>query len=93
MIKLALLSFSLLFSATLFAKEICDLSAFKWDCDLKAKVMPKKHYKNLVYCGDTLVAISNNSRNTLGEYNHANVNMVLTVNGEYVDSPCNKYPY
>jgi hypothetical protein len=93
MMRTLLFCASLLFSSLGFAYGNCDISQFKWECDLKAKPKPSKYYKSLVYCGDTLVAISESSRKTLNRYVHANINMVLKVNGEFIDAPCKKYPY
>lgn len=83
----------MLFSSMALASGHCDISEFKWDCDLRAKTRPTSNYKSLVYCRDTLVAISEESRSTLNRFNHASINMVLKVNGEFIDAPCWKYPY
>lgn len=80
---IALLS---LLNSTSYAQ--CDLTRFKWECDLCPKVKPSSSAYSLVYCGNTRVYLNRQQYDTLVRYQRANVNMVLKVNGEYVDSPC-----
>ena len=79
--------FSFLPLNTLFAKN-CDLTQFRWDCDFPMKVQPSKSAQSLVYCGALRGYLTPAEFDILDHYNRKNVNMVLKVNGEYIESPC-----
>jgi len=83
--SLALMVLVLPFSQT-YAN--CDLTQFRWECDVPLHVKPTRSAPALVYCGNTQVYVSQRDYDTLVRYQRANVNMILTVNGEYMDSPC-----
>ena len=66
----------------------CDLTDFRWECELPIKHKPESQYPSLITCGATNIYVSKEQYIKLIRYQKANINMMLQVNGEFVDSPC-----
>lgn len=77
---------SLLCSSTAFAN--CDITQFRWECDIPIKRKPSHHHKSLVYCGNSYGYLSKDEYDRLNRFHRRNINMVLKIHGEYMDSPC-----
>lgn len=70
------------------ASANCDLTRFRWECDIPIHPKPARHDTSLVYCGHAYGYVTKADYQRLIRYQRADINMIATVHGEYVDSPC-----
>lgn len=78
----------LLLISPLNALANCNLTEFRWECDMQIYPKPAKYAQSLVYCGNSYGYVTLKTYDTLVRYQRAHVNMVLKINGEYTDDPC-----
>lgn len=66
----------------------CDLTDFRWMCRLPVQPGPTRHTPSVIDCDGTNVFVTWSQYEKIMQYQRANVNMTLKVNGEYISSPC-----
>ena len=83
---LCALPLHLAFATQAFAN--CDLTRFRWECDIRIHPKPTRSATSLVYCGTAYAYVTPRQFDILSRYHRRSVNMVLKQNDEYIDSPC-----
>lgn len=78
----------LLFLPAHSALALCDVTQFHWECDIPFANKPNPSAYSLVHCGNGPVYVNKYQYEQLMRYQRANVNMILTLNGQYITSPC-----
>lgn len=87
MLKLSVLMLGLLMPLQA-SFAYCDITEFRWECDLLSTRMPANDKISLVYCNDTPVYVNQSQYEVIRRYQRADINMVLRVNDEFVTGPC-----
>ena len=66
----------------------CDITEFRWECDLLATKKPSDGQLSLIYCNKTPLYVQPSQYEMIKRYQRADINMVLRVNDEFVTGPC-----
>ncbi|STX50332.1 Uncharacterised protein [Legionella busanensis] len=66
----------------------CDLTRFRWECDIRIYPKPTRGATSLVYCGNSYGYVTPANFDILSRYHRRSINMVLKINGEFVEAPC-----
>lgn len=74
------------FSSLLFAN--CNLHQFRYPCDITLKPYPTRYAKSLVYCGNSRGYVTKHDYDILTKFHRRSINMTLSINGEFLESPC-----
>lgn len=70
------------------AFSACDLHNFRWSCDVPAAKKPVANRVFTVYCNNLPVYVNEAAYLEVLRYQHANVNMDLFIEGDYIAGPC-----
>lgn len=87
-LKILYIIAQLIYTPMNFAWQNCDLTHFRWECDLPIYQKKSRAVSSLVYCGNSYGYMTRFAYEQLANYQRTNMNMVLKVNDEYVESPC-----
>ncbi len=66
----------------------CDLTRYRWGCDIQLHIKPTPYAHSLVHCEQTYGYVTKAQYDIITRYQRANVNLSVTVNDEFVDGPC-----
>ena len=66
----------------------CDLSRFRWECELPVKSKTEGSSNYYVDCGGTPVGVTQGQHTILKRYHNRSIVTVLEYNGEVVDALC-----
>ena len=66
----------------------CDLTEFRWLCELPIQAKDSHRTPSVIDCGGTKVFVTRSQYEEIMRYQRARVIMTLKVNGEYITSPC-----
>ena len=71
-----------------FTYKNCELTRFRWGCELPVQHKPSHNMPSTVNCNGTNVYVTHDEYLEIMRYQRASVGMALEVNDEYVTSPC-----
>lgn len=66
----------------------CNLTCFRWDCDLTLHIRPTSYAHSTVRCGNSYGYVTTAEYDRLARYQRAYANMSLSAKDEYIDGPC-----
>lgn len=75
-------------ASSAFTYKNCDLTRFRWGCEIPIQARPTHHFPSMINCHGTNVYVTRDQYLEIMRYQRANVGMALEVNDEYVTSPC-----
>jgi hypothetical protein len=79
---------ALLILTTHPAFATCNLSQFRWECEMQLNNKPTRATPSMVQCGLAHGYVSHAEYDALVRFQRANVDMNLTVDDDYMDGPC-----
>lgn len=71
----------------------CDLSAFRWQCEIEVQEQPAKHRLSILDCNGSNVYVTAKEYEQVMRYQRASVHFALKVNGEWLTGPCTPLQY
>lgn len=78
-----------MFVATVAIAQECDLSQFRWECELPVgKPHPTRYRQSAVSCGGIVMFVTPWQYEEIVHNRALDINMVLKVNDEYFTGPC-----
>lgn len=79
---------TLLMVSTNLVAANCDLTEFSWDCEIPVGLKEQPGKSSIFFCGNSYGYLTHHQMDVLSRYRRASVNMVMKINGQYVDSQC-----
>ena len=86
--KKYLLGVLLLAAPITIALANCDLTQFRWPCEMPVQPKPSRGALSVIDCDGTNVYVTKAEYEEIMRYQRASVFLTMKVNGEWVSSPC-----